>query len=303
MALRTIPIERVVVGERLRQTNKDQVARLVESIGEVGLINPITVGEETEDGYPLVAGLHRLEACRAVGLTVIGANVVSAPELQLQLIECDENLAHSVLSLAQRAKFTARRKAIYLALHPETAKGGDRRSEDFKVHHDALRNNESENNDLSEKPMSKISSFTEETARRTGRSKRSVALDAQRSANIPDYLMDLLTGTDFDRLRSLNAIMRMMPEQQEILAEHLRAKRMHDVAMMVNNAQFLKVVQLPGNCTKEVRNQMRRLENAWGLASDDARERFIRRLKSRGDLDERGELNLKKRGKKLSDFI
>jgi hypothetical protein len=78
-----------------------------------------------------------------------------------------------VLSLAQRAKFTARRKAIYLALHPETAKGGDRKSEDFKVHHDALRQNDSETNDLSENAMSKTPSFSEDTARRTGRSRRS----------------------------------------------------------------------------------------------------------------------------------
>jgi hypothetical protein len=228
-------------------------------------------------------------------LTEIEASVVSLPELKLQLIECDENLAHSVLSLAQRAKFTARRKAIYLALHPETAHGGDRKSEEIKWHRDATWSNAGENNDLNEKTMSKPPCFSEDTARRTGRSRRTVDLDVQRSANIPDYLMDLLTGTDFDRLKSLNAIMRMMPEQQEILAEHLRARRMYDVAVMVNNAQFLKVVQLPGNCTKEVRNQMVRLDKAWGLASDQARTQGAKKLDKRGDL--------KKYGLKLEDLI
>src|SRR3954462_13818896 len=108
MTLRTIPIERVVVGERLRRLGELSMARLVDSIREVGLINPITVGEETEDGYPLVAGMHRLEACRRLGLTEIDANVVSMPDLQKQLIEVDENLAHAVLTTAQRAIFTAR---------------------------------------------------------------------------------------------------------------------------------------------------------------------------------------------------
>lgn len=300
MALRTIPIERVVVGERLRQTNKGQVKNLIDSIRDVGLINPITVAEETEDGYPLVAGLHRLEACQAIGLAEIDVNVVTLPELKLQLMECDENLAHSTLSLAQRAKFTARRKAIYQALHPEVAHGGSRGNQytggkPCQMANDATWQNAGENNDLSENAMSKTPSFSEDTARRTGRSRRVVDLDVQRSANIPDYLMDLLTGTDFDRLKSLNAIMRMMPEQQEILAEHLRAKRMHDVAVMVNNAQFLKVVQLPGNCTKEVRNQMVRLDKAWGLASDQARTRWAKKLDKRGDL--------KKYGLKLEDMI
>lgn len=300
MALRTIPIERVVVGERLRQTNKGQVKNLIDSIREVGLINPITVGEETEDGYPLVAGLHRLEACQALGLAEIDVNVVSMPELHLQLIEVDENLAHSVLSVAQRSVFTAKRKEIYLALHPETAHGGSRGNQytggkPCQMANNATWQNACENNDLSENPMSKTPTFSEDTARKTGRSRRVVDQDAQRGAHILPHLMDLLTGTDFDRLKSLNAIMRMMPEQQEVLAEHLRAKRMHDVAVMVNNAQFLKVVQLPGNCTKEVRNQMVRLEKAWGLASDEARKRWARKLDKRGDW--------KKYGIKLEDII
>lgn len=290
MALKTIPIDRVVVGDRLRQTNKDQVARLTDSIAEVGLINPITVGEETEDGYPLVAGLHRLEACLELGMTEIGANVVSMPDLQRQLIEVDENLTHSVLTLAQRAIFTAKRKALYQALYPETAPGGDRKSEDFKRQQLPFDGSEGKR----EVKMTKTPTFSEDTARKTGRSRRTVDQDAQRGT-IPPDLMDLLTGTDFDRLTSLNAIMRMMPDQWAILADHLRNRNMHAVAVMVNGAQSLKVVQLPGNCTKEVRNQMKRLENAWGLASDDARTRFAKKLDRKGEL--------KKYGLKLEDMI
>jgi hypothetical protein len=82
-------------------------------------------------------------------------------------------------ALAQRAKFTARRKAIYLALHPETARGvagamGANTSMGRSTWgRDAMATvsiatSDNENNDLSEKPMSKTPTFSEDIARRTG---------------------------------------------------------------------------------------------------------------------------------------
>lgn len=282
MALKTIPIERVVVGERLRRTGDQQVQELMKSIREVGLINPITVAEETEDGCLLVAGAHRLEACKRLGHTEIDVHVVSMPELRRQLIEVDENLAHSVLTTAQRAIFTAKRKALYVALHPETANGGDRRSEKFRSHRLPSENS---------RPVT----FSEETARKTGRSRRVVDLDAQRGTEIPHDILETVSGSDLGRGKSLNAIMRMEREHQWRLCDHLRAGRLIEAQQMVNVALQAKVVQLPGNCTKEVRNQMTRLENAWALASDNARERWAKRLDKRGDL--------KKFGLKLEDIV
>ena len=128
--LTTIPIDRVRVDNRLRGLNEDQVARLVESIREIGLLNPITVwampgteGNMVEPGYGIVAGAHRLEACKRLGYTEITAIVVDLPDLKRQLAEVDENLAGPTLTKAERALFTKRRKEIYVALHPETRHG------------------------------------------------------------------------------------------------------------------------------------------------------------------------------------
>jgi ParB family chromosome partitioning protein len=300
MALRAVPIDRVVVGERLRRTGEQQVGRLMASIREVGLINPITVGEETEDGYPLVAGLHRLEACKRLGLTEIDVHVVAMPDLQRQLVEVDENLAHSVLTTAQRAIFTARRKAIYLALHPETARHvAGAHAANASMSHAREKNagalSDNENRDLAGVSMSKTPTFSEETARRTGRSQRIVNMDAQRGTNIPTDVLEIVSGTDLGRGKCLNAIMRMEREHQWRLCDHLRAGRLIEAQQMVNVALQAKVVQLPGNCTKEVRNQMARLENAWAVASDNARERWAKKLDKRGDL--------KKFGLRLEDII
>lgn len=288
MALKRIPIDRVVIGDRLRGVGLQQVDKLMDSIRQVGLINPITVGEETEDGYSLVAGLHRLEACKRLGHAEIDVHIVAMPDLQRQLIEVDENLAHTVLTSAQRAIFTARRKAIYLALYPETAggvAGGHAKAASEKS---SVAGSGNETSGLGENSASNVPCFTVDTAQRTGRLRRIVEIDAQRGTNIPHDVLEMIVGTDFDRGKSLNAIARMMPGDQQALCDYIRTGQLIEARQMVDAAQSLKVVQLPGNCTKEVRNQLARLTNAWALASDDARKRFAAKLDKRGDLKKYG---------------
>ena len=55
----------------------DKVNALAESIAEVGLQLPILVRPDKER-YVLVSGLHRLEACKALGETTVKANLVQA---------------------------------------------------------------------------------------------------------------------------------------------------------------------------------------------------------------------------------
>src|SRR4051812_48044317 len=96
MTLARIPLDRVNIGDRLRDLNEDQVTVLVDSIAMVGLLNPITVCEQTivditnpVTGYRLIAGAHRVEACRRLGMTEIAATIVDLPELKRQLAEID----------------------------------------------------------------------------------------------------------------------------------------------------------------------------------------------------------------------
>ena len=70
--------------------------------------------------FQIVAGHHRVAAARALGWTEIDAIVVQAEgHLEAELIEIDENLCRSELSVAQRAHYSKRRKEIWEALHPE----------------------------------------------------------------------------------------------------------------------------------------------------------------------------------------
>ena len=88
-----VSIKNIIVKEDRRDVDQEKVEELAESIKEVGLINPITL---TED-YTLIAGAHRLEACKLLGYTEIEANVLSIDNLRAELAEIDENLIRSEL--------------------------------------------------------------------------------------------------------------------------------------------------------------------------------------------------------------
>jgi len=78
-------------------------------------------------------------------------------------------------SPADRAAHTARRKAIYIELHPETGHGGDRRSD--QVADFATR------------------SFVSETAETSGKAERTVRLDAERGEKVHEEALRLVRGT------------------------------------------------------------------------------------------------------------
>lgn len=111
----------IVVRDRKRPLG--DIASLAQSIDALGLLNPITI---TADGV-LVAGYHRLEACKSLGWRFIPVHVVSLDRLSAELAEIDENLMRNELHWFDRDKQLARRKELYEELHPETKRGGDRR--------------------------------------------------------------------------------------------------------------------------------------------------------------------------------
>ncbi len=181
-----IPIADIEPGRRLRGTSADQVDALARSIAEVGLISPIAVYRRpimrqhvSVDGYGLVAGLHRLEACRRLKLAEIEANVVEIDELDRQIAECDENLCGTKLTPAERAMFTARWKDAYEAKHPEVRHGGDRKS--------------------SSQVENLNGSFAEDTAAKTGQGRSTVARDAARGERIGSDVLDQIRGTSLDK--------------------------------------------------------------------------------------------------------
>lgn len=183
--IQEIPVSRVFQRKDARKIDEAAVRRLVDSIGELGIINPLRVrpairmvnGVEGE-AFETIAGNHRLKAAIKAGLETVPCIVVDDDDLRAELAMIDENLMRSELSAADRAEQTARRKAIYEELHPETKHGGDRKN--YQVANFATSN------------------FVKETASCVGKSERAIRLDAERGEKIVEEAIELVRGTELD---------------------------------------------------------------------------------------------------------
>jgi ParB family chromosome partitioning protein len=161
-----------------RKRNAGDITQLSASINEIGLLQPITV---TSD-FRLIAGLHRLTACKNLGWKEIEVNVVDYDsEILSELAEIDENLIRNELTQFDKSIQTSRRKEIYEILHPQTKHGGDRKSSPQVE--DLIKN--------------KTESFVEQTAKATNQSRQNVERNSRRG-KVLKPLQQLITGSRFE---------------------------------------------------------------------------------------------------------
>jgi ParB family transcriptional regulator, chromosome partitioning protein len=203
----TIPIAKIKAEDRMRGLSEAQVQTLILSVAGIGLLNPVTVYRRTtvlsgvaEEAFGLIAGAHRLEACRRLGWKTIPANVVELKHLEREIAQCDENLCGTRLTPSERAMFTWRRKLAYEGLHPETRNGGDRRSKKA----------------VSDSQVEKLKSFAADTADKTGQSKQTVSRDAQRGMKISQRVLEAVRGTHLDTGVYLDSL-KGKPEELQLL--------------------------------------------------------------------------------------
>jgi len=210
-----IPINLICRGERIRAVVDAKVEALVASIGDCGLLNPITVapyivvsGGRAQDGYLLIAGLHRLEAMTRMGATEIPATVLDVKGPQAIIAECDENLCGSNLSPAERSMFTKRRKVAYEAIHPETKHGatGNGRAKSPQ-----------------DEDSTPVDRFTLDAAKKTGVSEQTIQRDAARGASIPEPLLQEIAGTDLDNGKVLDRVAKAARSAKDDADAHARA--------------------------------------------------------------------------------
>lgn len=194
--IRELPIDQIAIRSDARAIDETTVAALSESIANVGLINPIRVRSVGDGQWEVIAGAHRLSACKSLGLAEITAIEVTDDDLHAELAMIDENLCRAELSPSDRAKQTARRKAIYLALYPETGHGK-----------------------ASPNKEEKISSFDKSTADVTGQTDRTVRLHAERGEKIIDAAIDVIRGTVLDTGTYLDKLKKLSPSEQVFAAK------------------------------------------------------------------------------------
>lgn len=273
----SVDIALVSDGQRLREISEAQVASLMESIADIGLLNPITVypseiqdGAVAVDGFGLIAGAHRLEACRRLGLAEIPAHVVELGELERQIAECDENLCGTKLTPSEKALFTKRRKQAYEALHPETRHGENQHSRSCQIG-----------------DSTSAERFTADTAAKTGESERVVQRNAERGERISQEALEVIRGTDLDKGTYLDQIKKVpLSEQAKRARSDLKDQRSQTG---IQRRIAPKVADEPLDDVDALEAQVRALMSAWNKASREAREEFFARIDrpvmDRGDDD------------------
>lgn len=200
-----VPVEKIQIGKRLRGLREATVVDLMDSINRAGLQTPISVATGIErrpgnaDGisFELVAGAHRLEACRRLGWDEIEASIVQMTADERLLWEIDENLCRADLTELERGEHLAQRKAVYERLHPETKRGGNIGPERQFVATDTP-------------------AFADDTADKVGVTDRTVQRSIRRVAKIDEKVRDRIrdnpeiadSGVELDALAALD------PQQQ-----------------------------------------------------------------------------------------
>jgi ParB/RepB/Spo0J family partition protein len=116
MEIQKIRINSIFNATPSRPKDKATIKTLAESIGKLGLLNPITVRRVeltsglVKEGYAILSGNHRLEAAKALGWSEIDANIIDCdPEdyKTHRLIEITENLHRNDLTALERSKLVA----------------------------------------------------------------------------------------------------------------------------------------------------------------------------------------------------
>jgi len=104
-----INIDKIYIGTNRRPIKLEKVKQLTESIKTNGLLNPIAIDSQLN----LIAGLHRLTACKQLGLKEIECNIFDYQNnQQTRLAEIDENLIRNELEALERAELWLERDRL-----------------------------------------------------------------------------------------------------------------------------------------------------------------------------------------------
>lgn len=113
---RQVPVALISLGANVRtRTGLDRasIAELAASIAEHGLLQPVVLRPNSEEGYDLIAGQRRTHACIMAGITEIPAVIVTSDDAEAATLQLVENLQREQLSLSE----TAEAVRSLLALH------------------------------------------------------------------------------------------------------------------------------------------------------------------------------------------
>lgn len=187
----------IVVAPNRRSVDDLKVRDLADSIREVGLLNPITVTKQNR----LIAGFHRLQACRLLGHREIECTLLSGDDLLLQLAEIDENLIRAELDPISVGELAIKRDDILESLGQRAAVGQGRPAKNGET-------------------VSPLKT-TESIAKEIGVSGRTLQHNKQLARNLVAEAKDVVRTSEITKRDALK-LARMPKERQTVIASRIK---------------------------------------------------------------------------------
>ena len=120
----------------MRRTDDNNVADLIRSIKEIGLLHPICVAKRGDE-YVLLSGMHRYISMQEIGYKTIPATIREDDELINQLVEIEENMVSKKFNAIEEAEAIILREQILIKLGRKSVVGSNQYTED-KITNDEL---------------------------------------------------------------------------------------------------------------------------------------------------------------------
>ncbi len=264
-----IKISNIKINPGRREAEPKAVEELARSITAVGLMNPVTLDQNNT----LVAGLHRLEAAKLLGWTEIECTTIGMDSVQAELAEIDENIVRTKLNRQELCEQLLRRKEIYETLHPETRHG--------------MRNGQTAKN--ANLATLETKSFAEDTAEKTGMSKRAVSRLLQIADNLTGDARRIVEAHNMTQDTALK-LSRLQHDEQVEAASMLAAGTMESVEQYQEyQRERRKAIALsrplydepPVDTRTEEEKERQKKESLDGLVREFSRfiEQFLDRMK------------------------
>lgn len=229
------------IPKRLREIKPDKIKQLAESMGAIGLQQPVTIWRPTAGDLELVAGAHRTQAACDLGwkwIDVIDAKGMT--DIDRQLWEIDENLMRADLSPTEHDEHLAKRKELWARRDTgpicPTIRGAGQPKQ-----------------------------FAADTAAATGISKRSINRSISRVEAIPGDIRAIIKYTRLDTGTYLDGLKGMAPVDQ-------REKVIADLAEP--SVQLDADIRAANRRTAAVGKPLRDVQQVWRRASAEDRRRI-----------------------------
>lgn len=239
----------IFIAKGRRPINEDAMPSLMASIKEIGLQYPVTVREvdfwhdeelgDQDGAYVLVAGAHRLEACKRLGMFHIDANVETWDQDTARMWEISENLHRAELKALEKDEQIEEWRKLHVSKVAKIAppSGGDQPKE----------------------------RGIRKTAETLGIHRKEVH-NAMRVASLPEEAKRAARETGLDDNRS--ALLEAVNSDDPVRSLRERATRKSEP----------KVAADPLDDALASERQVARLMDAWNAAGPDARQEFLLRI-------------------------